>query len=342
MLAELSGGGPVGGLLDERRRHKGAKGRRGVRRGRELGRRRVGDVHHDLEDGALLCVRRLLLGELDGRDAERPHVDAAVILGLFAVGILAGERLGRHPMRGADHCAAARHRALQLRRDAEISELDNGVAHHEHIGGLDIAMDGPRDGVHVVQPCQHARAHPPDSGLGQRRGALAHHVERRTELGHLHDDPQGGRAVHRAVERVAVRYDIRVHAPLHEVDLVLDVRRCLLVEGEHLDGDHLLLLRRLRARIMSCRRPLASEDGAIGSLSNELEERGRLAVVGRALAEACDDRGRLRDRSPSRVQRALTFMQKPLPVEVAAQCRRWRSLRRGRLLHNSPGRRTER
>lgn len=59
-----------------------------------------------------VAERRLALGHLERRDAERPQVGAVVVRG---VGVLvARDHLGRHPVRGADECVPSTDGPVQL------------------------------------------------------------------------------------------------------------------------------------------------------------------------------------------------------------------------------------
>ena len=80
--------------------------------------RRVARNEEEGAHGVHVAERRLRLGHLERRDAQTPQIAAVVVGGLRVV--LAGDHLGRHPVRRPDERVAPPDRPVQLRRHAEI------------------------------------------------------------------------------------------------------------------------------------------------------------------------------------------------------------------------------
>ncbi len=75
-----------------------------------------------------LRVGRLALGQLDGRDAERPNVRLGVVGRLL-------DDLGRHPKRRADERVALGRRRRQLAGDAKVGQLHVAHLAEQDVGG---------------------------------------------------------------------------------------------------------------------------------------------------------------------------------------------------------------
>ena len=67
-----------------------------------------------------IAVGRVAVGELDGRDAQRPDVRLPVVAGLL-------EHLWSHPEGSADDGLPLRHGVVQLDRNTEVGQLRHRV-----------------------------------------------------------------------------------------------------------------------------------------------------------------------------------------------------------------------
>lgn len=79
-------------------------------------------------------IGRFAAGELEGRDAERPDVDALVVLVL-------GNDLRGHPVGRPDKGFALRLLRRQLRRDAKVGQFDLAFIGEKNIRRLDVTVD---------------------------------------------------------------------------------------------------------------------------------------------------------------------------------------------------------
>mmetsp|Transcript_50583 Transcript_50583/g.168928 ORF Transcript_50583/g.168928 Transcript_50583/m.168928 type:complete len:219 (-) Transcript_50583:3-659(-) len=163
------------------------------------------------------------------------------------------ERLGRHPVRSANHRPPLRHGVLQLRDNAEVGELDLPARVEQHVRRLDVAVDHLALRVQVIQPAQHAAADVRDARLVKAAAALAHDVEAASRLAVLHHHPQrlwGGREAGRRLrdhllrlsdKGVSVRDDVLVVAAAQLPQLVVDVSLGACYQLQHLDRNLLAL-----------------------------------------------------------------------------------------------------
>jgi hypothetical protein len=177
------------------------------------------------------------VGPLPGQQLEQHHPQRIEIAA--CVGRGAGQQLGRHVGRCAQHQARARAVPVQQARGAEVRDLDalRGQV-DQHIGGLDVAVDdtlrvrmGQRAG-HPGASFQHHPGWQEQPGLGVAVQAAA-----RCQL-HRQPQPAGRFA------RFEHGHDVRVLHPLHDGGFLGEALVHLLAidlgglpaRGQHLDG----------------------------------------------------------------------------------------------------------
>ena len=231
-------GAHLGRLLQAARQPVG-EGRAPPRRVGERGRRRRRDLEERAHHGAHVVVRRRHLGELDRGDAERPHVGRVAVAGVRR------DDLGREPVRRADDRHPPRHRRRELRRDAEVAELERAVGREEEVGRLDVAVQQPPR-VEVAERLERRAARGADLHLAERRAAVPHHVEQRAAFAQLGHDPQAAAVP----QRRAPRQHVRRRAALQQLQLLprlrrrrrRRVRRAARVHRHHLDRDEIAVV----------------------------------------------------------------------------------------------------
>ena len=226
-----------------------------MRRHRVVERRRQRRIFLDdlLRDGPRAAAgERLLAGqELVQDDAGREHVGALV-------DVAAGDLLGRHVGRRADHRAGLR--ALGLRavdvlhaRDAEVGELGARLRIEHHVRRLDVAMDDAgvvRELERVEQLAHDAHRFPDVEALVRVEEVLQllaadelHHqvgdVAFLGEVVHLHDvrmvQPRDGLRLAREPHRVVLR-GVRIEMALEDRldrDPAIELRIETLVDDAH-------------------------------------------------------------------------------------------------------------
>ena len=243
----------------------------------QTGRLRLAYAHHDARRIELV-VRRLLLGQLDARDAERPDVGARVVPHLLVR--LARDYLRRHPVGRADERVATLQaattttttstttwRSAILCRDAKVGELDGAALGQQDVARLHVAMDDKALVVQVDERLERLAHHELDLRLAQRLVQVEH-------------------------ERVdgAARAELDEHPELRVVVVgLVDVHDVLVLAlGEYVDLDHVVVELVQRALVdyfgggehvrLTIARLVHLAEGAVAQLAHDLPHGRRVLV----------------------------------------------------------------
>ena len=215
--------------------------------GRVLQRRRLHghpEVLHELV-ARELDIRRLLLGHLDARDAERPDVRLAVARQVVAEQRLCAEYLGRHPV-SALHVGRLAHAAAAQtnvgRRHVEVGQLYGvDVLADEQVACAQVTVEDVELLVQEVEALEHVEAHVVYLHLVERRVEVIDEPFYRSMRAVLGEEPESRVEVVGVVELD----DVLVIALANDVDLGHDlvVARLVVQRAHHLaDGEQVVVL----------------------------------------------------------------------------------------------------